>query len=91
MCVVLFNCLWLQAIVCQISGCLNETSACLQILNTLSKPSTVVGCFCVVKKIYKYLLCMQVVKDFKLKAGGCHFRWHLSSHPGLSALGEGRR
>ena len=75
----------------QISECLNETSACLHILHTLSKPSTLVGCFCVVKEISKYLFCMQIVKDFKLKAGGYHFRWLLSSHLGLSALGEGRR
>lgn len=69
LCIVLFNCLWLQAIVCQVSECLNETSACLHILNTLSKTSTIVGCFCVVKKISKYLFCMLVAKDFKLKPG----------------------
>lgn len=76
---------------CQISECLNETSASLHILNTLSKTSTIVGCFCVVKKISKDLFCMLVVKDFKLEAGGYHFRWPVSSHLGLSAFGEGRR
>lgn len=86
--VVLSWCLWLQSLVCQISACLNQSSACLHILVHWGDVLLLYDVF-VLLEFFKYSFGVHLREDSGPRGWDYHFKWRLSSYLRLLVLGEG--